>query len=49
MVLPLNDFGSASSKLIYSWFLLANGAHVGIVSGVIYMGIEKNSVDNLIC
>ena len=45
MVLPLNSFGSAIFLLVYGWFLLANEACTGIVTGIIYMGIEKNSVD----
>ena len=29
--------------------MLAKGAHIGIVAGFIYMGMEKNSMDSLAC
>ena len=46
MVLPLNDLGSTSLILIYGGFLLANGACIGAIAGIIYICIEKNSVDS---
>ena len=51
VVLPLNGFGSTNLILICGWFLLDNGARMGIIAGivVIYMAIEKNSVDDLVC
>ena len=49
MVLPLNGNGSASLKLIYVQFLLADGAHAGDIAGIIYIGIEYNSVDSPVC
>ena len=52
MILPLNGFGSTNLIPFYGWFLLfANGASAGIVASVcvIYMGIEKNSMDGPAC
>ena len=47
MVLPLNGFGADNFKLICGQFLLANRAPICIIAGnIIYMGIEKNSVDS---
>ena len=31
--------------IIYGWFLLANGAYICVISGIIYTGIEKYSMD----
>ena len=48
MVLLLNGFGSTNLILIFGYFLLfANRACMGIITGivVVYMGIEKNSMD----
>ena len=50
VVLPLNGFGSTSLILICGQLLFANGACMGIIVGVIvvvYMGMEKSSVDDL--
>ena len=46
VVLPLNCLGSANLILFCGQFLLANGAHSGVISGivVVYIGIEKNSL-----
>ena len=51
MVLLLNGFGSTSLILICGHFLLANGACMGVIAGVIvvYMGIEKNSIYGPAC
>ena len=45
MVVLLNGLVSASLILICNQFLLANGAHVVVIAGNVYMGIEKISVD----
>ena len=50
VVLLLNGFGFACLILICGQLLFANGACMGIVVGVIvvvYMGMEKNSMDDL--
>ena len=51
MILPLNGFGSTNLIVICSQFLLANEAHTGVIAGVVvvYMGIEKNSMDGPKC
>ena len=49
MVLPLNGFGSTGLILIYSCFLLNNGAYIVIVADVSYTGIEKKSMDVPAC
>ena len=46
-VLPLTGIGSTGLILIYGQFLLTNGACMGTIAGVIYMGKEKNSMDGL--
>ena len=49
MVLPLNGFGSASLIPIYSWVLLADGAHAGVIADIIYTGMEENSLNVSAC
>ena len=49
MVLPLNGFGSNCFMLVYGWFLLANGAYICIIAGIVYTSIEKISVDDPAC
>ena len=46
MVLLLNGFSSTSLIIIYGQFFLAKGAQIGVIAGIIYTGIEKNSMDN---
>ena len=48
MVLLLNSSGSANLILICSQLLFANGACMGVIASVvvIYMGMEKNSIDD---
>ena len=50
-MLPLNGFGSNNLILICYWFLFANGAHTGIMAGVVivYTGMKKNSMNGPAC
>ena len=47
MVLPLNGFSFTNLMLVCRQLLFANGAHIGVIAGIIvvYMGIKKNSMD----
>ena len=45
----LNGFASTSLILIYGLLLLANRACIIIVTGINYMGFEKESIDGLVC
>ena len=45
MVFLIESFSSTSFILVYGQFLWAKGAHTYVIAGVIYMSIEKNSVD----
>ena len=47
MVSPLNSFGFSSFMLFYVQFLLTNVVYICVTSGIIYMGIVKNSIDSL--